>query len=350
MLVPNVLKTLSYEQIVDEIKNDFVTKIPCELLESDTTSKLIECFAYREKLQSERINNAVKALLIDYAKESDLDHLALTLYRIKRLEGTKPKAHFSFKLNVAQDSDVVIAKNSVLHSNNYDKAVLLDDVIIKAGEKTGYGECELDIYISYSNIKCELLQTPLPFLIEVKQLDSFSNSAEVESDDAFRQRAKMSVHKFSTAGSANAYIYHAFSADSRVLDAVATDNGNPNGGIAYIYIKAKVQTPELLKIVKNYLNDDDRRPLNAVIELNWANKKEVLVEADVFFDDLALANDFKVPSHNFKIGENYVLSKIYKELEQNGVYKVEINSPLDLSVGKNEYLELVYKINKRAKV
>ncbi|VEG59919.1 baseplate assembly protein J [Campylobacter jejuni subsp. doylei] len=63
--------------------------------------------------------------------------------------------------------------------------------------------------------KTEFLQTPLPFVAKIKQLEFFSGGASEESDEALRQRAVMSVHRFSTAGSEKGYIYHGLSASAK---------------------------------------------------------------------------------------------------------------------------------------
>lgn len=79
----NIIESLSYEEILAEIKS----KIPVEitLLESDPASKILEIVAFREMLLRECINTAAKANLLSFAGGLDLDYLA-EFYGVARQE------------------------------------------------------------------------------------------------------------------------------------------------------------------------------------------------------------------------------------------------------------------------
>ena len=203
-----LLEKVDFEKILSDLKFIATKELDnVELLESDSLLALLQCYAYREMLLRSEINEKVKALLIEFAKGDDLDKL-VKFYDIKRLAGTKPKAQIEFKLNTILDADVIIPKDSIFHSNTSEVATLDNDVVIKSGELSNIGVITLDKYTKSSTIKCELLQTPLPFLVECKQKNDFNDGAEAESDEDLRTRAILSLEKPSTAGSTNAYIYH----------------------------------------------------------------------------------------------------------------------------------------------
>lgn len=75
---PKIIEELSVEQILEEmiayhkeLDKEFTAPLP-----SDPVYKIFEANAYRELLLRQRINEAAKAVLVAYAEDEDLDHLA----------------------------------------------------------------------------------------------------------------------------------------------------------------------------------------------------------------------------------------------------------------------------------
>lgn len=86
---PNIIEPLDYETILTEHKADLVGYFPeCEpmlALESEPLVKQLRVSAYRELLLRQRINEAARALMLSFAKGTDLDHLGVTYHRTQRL-------------------------------------------------------------------------------------------------------------------------------------------------------------------------------------------------------------------------------------------------------------------------
>lgn len=82
---PQIVETLSFEQIKTEMLADFRSRYPdyTAIVESDPAYKLIEVAAYRELLLRARINDAAKGVMLAYAQGNDLEHLA-ALYGVTR--------------------------------------------------------------------------------------------------------------------------------------------------------------------------------------------------------------------------------------------------------------------------
>jgi len=89
LTAPKAIERLSFEEIraqaIEQLKNILPEWDTCNL-ESDPAVKILEVFAYREMLLRQRINDALKAVLLPYAVASDLDNLA-AFYGISRLQG-----------------------------------------------------------------------------------------------------------------------------------------------------------------------------------------------------------------------------------------------------------------------
>lgn len=79
---PDVVETLVFEVILQEIKDDLAIRNPevaalfASGIESDPLNKLLEAFAYRELRLRQRVNDAARSVMLPYARGTDLDNLA----------------------------------------------------------------------------------------------------------------------------------------------------------------------------------------------------------------------------------------------------------------------------------
>lgn len=83
---PAAVETLEFETILAEMVADLQDRDPSftALLESDPAFKVLEVAAFRELLLRQRVNEAVKAVTLAYAAESDLEQIAAR-YNVERL-------------------------------------------------------------------------------------------------------------------------------------------------------------------------------------------------------------------------------------------------------------------------
>ncbi|ETX03582.1 MAG: hypothetical protein ETSY1_46790 (plasmid) [Candidatus Entotheonella factor] len=88
LAVPGVVETIDIERIAQEMLTDLRRLDPTfsATVESDPVYKLVQVAAYREGLLRQRINDAARAVMLAYARGTDLDHLA-ALLGVGRLEG-----------------------------------------------------------------------------------------------------------------------------------------------------------------------------------------------------------------------------------------------------------------------
>lgn len=108
---PNVLETLDFEAELQACKAEVIARDP-ELeealnFESEPMVKLLQTFAYRTLLKTGQINEKAKALMLAYAKGSDLDHLAANrdVYR-KTIIEANPNANPPTEAVMEEDEDL----------------------------------------------------------------------------------------------------------------------------------------------------------------------------------------------------------------------------------------------------
>lgn len=346
---PNVIEELNFNELLKGIKElfkNYLNDDEVSLLESDRYSALLETLAYRELLLRARINESVKAILLPYSTGADLDNV-VAIYGIERLKGEKPTAEIELCLSIAKDSDTIVPAKSVFRSEKGDTATLKDSVIIKQGELKATGKIILDEFVKENSIKCELIQTPLPFVLKAKQTSKFSGGADKESDERLRERAVLSLERFSTAGSAKAYIYQALSANAKVEE-VSVLNGGP--GIVNVYLKTSDMSEATRASVEDHLGGEKVRPLTDTVNVKNATIKDVEISAQLELTDMFLQDEIdktiKTSRSSLNLGEDLNLSYIYSVLHKNGVYRVNLKAPTaDTKVNDDSFIRLNFNLS-----
>lgn len=106
----------------------------------------------------------------------------------------------------------------------------------------------------------------------------------LEADDDFRRRMVLAPEGYSVAGPEGAYIFHALSADSDVLDASAT---SPNPGEVVVAVLARTgdgtASAPLLETVEAALTSDSVRPLTDLVTVQSAEILPFAVTATITF-------------------------------------------------------------------
>lgn len=167
---------------------------------------------------------------------------------------------------------------------------------------------------------------------------SHSIPPTMESDADFRHRVTLAPEGYSVAGPEGAYIYHALSADSGVLDASAT---SPTPGEVVVTVLARdgdgTADQTLLDAVDGALSADDVRPLTDHVTVQSASVVNYAVEATIYTysgPDSAVViaasqqrlADYIEQSH--RLGRDVAVSGIYGALQSDGVQRVELTSPV----------------------
>lgn len=104
---PSIVEQLDYEAVLTQMIEELQLRDPVftALVESDPAFKILEVAAYRETLIRQRCNESAKAVMLPYAKGSDLDNL-VALLNISRLVVTPA------------DPDTIPPTPAVLESDN----------------------------------------------------------------------------------------------------------------------------------------------------------------------------------------------------------------------------------------
>lgn len=169
--------------------------------------------------------------------------------------------------------------------------------------------------------------------------------AVMEEDEDLRLRAQMAWEGLSTAGPTNAYIFHALSADGRVVDAECV---SPSPAVVDVIIQSRTGTGTadagLITTVQRYLNDDDRRPVADRLTVLSAEVIEYSITAQLYLSSVGAEQEPILQSARAAL-ERFVHQKrrlaveistsaIYAALHVEGVAKVVLVGWTDIAPAK----------------
>lgn len=159
-----------------------------------------------------------------------------------------------------------------------------------------------------------------------------------ESNTDLRLRAQQAWEGLSVAGPAEAYIYHALSADGRVSDVTAI---SPNPAEALVTLLSTegdgTASLALIDIVQTALSAETVRPVGDRLTVQSATIISYLVDATLYIYPgpeqsavLAAAQSslYRYIADQRRIGRDIRLSALYAALHVEGVQRVELTSPL----------------------
>jgi phage-related baseplate assembly protein len=296
-------------------------------LDSDPFMKKIRILTLRQLHNQADKNITIKSLLITTARGVDLDNLGAS-QNIFRDLGEYPYTNFSFKLSAPAGTDKVIPKGLILNSDDNHKAIVSDEVIIKAGEIEAIVKVELEEYIYQSEVKTENLITDLTFTVDIKQLGIFTNGATAEDDHRYRLRIISASDRYSTAGSVEAYKFFAYSSDSRIDDiSIPADNEVLEVNI-YLASFDDVVDEAMIQRVYEACNYKYTRPIGDKVIVKPAEMIAVDITGTIELFDLLKQSEInnKIEANlrtSFFIGQDFVTSDFMSKCHIDGVYSVK---------------------------
>ena len=177
---PTLIKELDFETLLNARKEKFIALYPASeqqkwrsvlSRESEPVVKLLQENAYLEMLYQAKCNADARALLLAYAESSDLDHLALTEYGLRRLLVTPEDTTGTPPLPAVYESDERLKE----------RCILSFDGMNTAGSSNAYRYFTLSADGRVDGIKVKSDEaTPFSLDIVITQVDSENGEASAE--------------------------------------------------------------------------------------------------------------------------------------------------------------------------
>ncbi|MBE6091696.1 MAG: baseplate J/gp47 family protein [Selenomonas ruminantium] len=217
-----------------------------------------------------KINDTGRQNLIKHSTGTCLDGLAANAW-ITRIGASPATVTIKAVLSTVRERETVIPAGTRVSPGNNIYFATDKDLVIAAGETEGIvaatcteiGTVGNDYVIGEINT----IVDPVPYVTEMTNITKSEGGAEVEEDDALRQRVWEAPESLSVAGPAGAYRAKAMAVNSAIADVYPY---SPSAGVVRNVVMLKnggIPGAEILADVLAALNADTERPLTDFVEV-----------------------------------------------------------------------------------
>lgn len=289
------------------------------------------------------IDYAAKQNLLHYAAGSYLDHLG-ALVGAERLPAQSAKTTLRFTLSAPQPQAVTIPAGTRATPDGKLFFATTTATTVPAGTT------EIDVAAECTTAgvsgngwqpgQINKLVDPLPWIKSVTNITTSSGGADVESDDAFRERIRQAPERFSVAGPSEAYKYWARTAHQSIIDVSVTSPAPGEIEIRPLLEGGQIPSQEILDAVASVCNDKRVRPLTDhvtvlvpevvnydVVLTYWIASENTTVAANIQQAVTAAVNDY-VAWQRSRLGRDINPSELIARVMAAGAKRVEVTSPV----------------------
>jgi phage-related baseplate assembly protein len=300
----------------------------------------IDWLAYQIVLQRIAMNEVGRQCLLAYARYPMLDYIG-DLPGVSRLPAQAAGALFSVELARPLPTDLTINGLRVRSSDAAWVFAQTAPITIPAGQPGATALFKATVTgLAGNGLPVGTLATlegTLPVgVARVVQLSVSYGGSDREDDERLRARIQSAPERFSTAGPAGAYRWHALSAHASIRDAAVVQ---PEPGRVRVVILTDRGMPDqpILDLVAARLSDDRVRPLTdrvevaAPIRVPYRLRARVTLLSGVDRATVKAALDRAaaayVAERRAGLGRDLVPSQIIAALQVSGVHQVILSEP-----------------------
>jgi phage-related baseplate assembly protein len=312
------------------------------LYPADPERLLLNLQTYASTLLAIAINETAKQNLLAYATGQYLDALA-EFYGVQRLPARKAQTILRFSLAGHLSFDVVIPAGTRASAGGDLYFATLQEATITAGSLfvDVPAECnEPGIKGNgFSPGQIKDLMDPLPYVASVSNITMSMYGADEEDDERFRERIRLSIERFTNAGSKQAYIYHTLSAHQDIEDVEVYSPAPGQVKVIFTVKGGNIPDASMLSLVRDYLSSERVRPLTDQVLVSvpevvsydidltfYVNKKDAPKLSFIQSAVEKAVNDF-IAWTKSKIGRDILPEELIRLIKQAGAYRVDLVSP-----------------------
>ncbi len=314
---------------------------------ADPERMLINLITYAITVSAINIDDTGRMNLLPYARGEYLDALA-ELYGIQRLPAKPAVVIIRFELSSPLTQDVIIPIGTRVTPDGNIVFKTVNEVKIPAGQLyvDVQAECEQVGVVGngYQIGQINKLVDILPYDISVSNITMSMYGTDTEDDERFRERIRLSMERFSNAGSYGAYIFYTKTAHQDIED---VEIYSPSPGVVKVLFLMKggeIPGPDMIQLVSSYLNGEKVRPLTdqVIVAVPEVYTYDVDIEYYIHKKDEAYGSLINqsvekavlefVKWTGSKIGRDILPEELISRVKKAGAYRVIINSPQYTSI------------------
>lgn len=345
----NFLK-VDTEQIVTELISNFELVTGVTLPIGDQRRQFLQGFALPLVSALNSINETGKSNLLRFATGGTLDALG-ELYGSSRLEAQKAKTILKFTLSAAQPVSVTVPTGTRATPDGKLFFSTMSDLVISSGATEGTVEAEATeagvVHNGFVMGQINKIVDGVPYVAAVTNTVASSGGADVESDESYRARLRISPFQISTAGAAKSYEYWARSASTDIGD-VSVFSPNPCE-VKIALVKTGGVIPDaidpVIQAIFDACNADERRPLSDLLTVvpatavnssinveYWISSNDLQRLTDIQTAVTAAVNAYK-EWQTTSLGRDINPDQLRKLMLNAGAEKINVVAPVSAAVG-----------------
>ena len=301
--------------------------------------------------QSILFDKMAKMNVLAYAKGGYLDHIG-ALVGTERISARPATATMKLTLSAVREQAVIIPKGVRITAGDNIYFAINENTIIPAGELfvTASATCTESGQWGNGYLPGEInrIVDPVPFWAAASNTTKTEGGADVEDDEAYRERIHESPEKFSTAGPTLAYEYHAKSASALISD-VSVESPAPGEVDVYPLMRGGViPGSEILALVTEKVNDKRIRPLTDKVSVKAPERVTYDVDAVYYIDRRDATEAAAIQSRAEKAVQEFIIwqkerlgrdinpTELYYRLREAGVKRAEIKLPVFTATNRKQ--------------
>lgn len=290
-----------------------------------------------------RINDTGKQNLLAYARGANLDHIGIAL-GVERLQATGAVTTMKLTASMARPEGIAIPKGTRFTSGDGAFFALTEPYYLSANETS----ILIKAVCTEASVKgngypigsITTLVDPIPYIASVTNTTISEGGADVETDDAFRERIREAPESFSCAGAEGAYEFFTKKA-SALISSVKVVSPKPGDVVVYPgLVSGEIAKAEILTLVETALTDKKVRPLTdnvsvkAPIAKNYSINLQYYIDSDnaYYADTIKARVDEAVTDYtkwqSGKVGRDIIPSELIRRIMEAGAKRVTVNSPI----------------------
>lgn len=208
-------------------------------------------------------NQGDQQTLLSYAQGEHLEAIG-SLFQTNRLPASKAQTTIRFTLSQAVANAYTIPQGFAV-TNGIVTFEINEELTIAPGETVGevMASCTESGTVGNDYLEGQIstIVNPMTFLASAVNISATSGGADAESDEDLAERIRLAPNSFSVAGPERAYVFHAYSVSSSIIDVAVTSPTPGVVNISPLIEGGTLPSEEMLAQVEAYLNSDTIRPL-----------------------------------------------------------------------------------------
>lgn len=309
------------------------------------------------------INETGKQNLLAYSMDDKLDNLGIDIYDTVRLEATKARAKGIIKLSGPQVRAITIPSGKRVTPDGNLFFIIKDEVTILPNETTK--ECVLEAIeagAKYNNFlpgQIKNITDPIPYVTSIENIEVSHDGGDVESNQRYRVRCKLSNKGKSTTGPTDSYKYVAMASDIAIEDVYVY---SPSAGVVELVVlltDGGIPSTDILNKVLSDASAKDKRPLTDNVQVaaptvvNYDINIKYYIDSSFSAEEISIRKavegvnlDFEdgavrdfIKWQHTKLGRSinpdmlfFYLQNCYKYNDKTVIQRVEITSPIYTNV------------------